>query len=942
MKHIYKGLVFCAAFAFAHTHIAAQETLVDLLEATKADSLQKVQVAFRSLDRSDLLGGVSVIDMKAMSEKAYTNYSLSLVDNVVGGFNGNIWGNSEYLVMVDGMVRDANNVLPHEIDQITLLKGASAVVLYGPRAAKGVISITTKRGKVGDLRINVNANTGFYTPKSYPKYLGSAEYMSLYNEARVNDGLAANYSQEAIYNHASGLNPYRYPDFDMYSSDYLKKTYNRSEAVAEISGGNAKVKYYTSTGYYRESSLLKVGNTEDNYNSRFFVRGNVDMQLHKLITAQADANVTFYDSYAASVDWWRQAATLRPHLVSPFIPLSYIEETDQNSLNAVLNSSYIKDGKYFFGGTQQNPTNPVADAYAAGDSKFVSRQFQFNTRFDINLSPLLKGLYFRAKYGIDYASTYNQGYTSKYATFSPVWANYNGKDVIASITQYGKDEKSGSENIDNSAYRYTYNVSGQFDYQRTINADHNVFAMILANAWQTQRSGHYHRTTNANLGFQASYNYQHRYYADFSVAMPYSTKLPEGKRIAYSPTVTLGWNLAKESFMENSIFDDLMLTASAGIINQDLDITASDNEDGYYLYKAVVQSGGWYSWGDNGGLAATEFQRGNNPDMTYVKRKELTAGLRGSMWDKLISFDVNFFTSKMDGGLVRTNSLYPNYFTQTGYPSSSIIPYVNFNVDQRTGFDFSVYTNKKVGEVELTLGVSGMYYKSIAKKRDENVEFDYLSAVGRALNGHWGLQSEGFFQNQSEIDAAPDQTFGDVKPGDIRYKDQNNDNKIDNNDRVFLGRWDSPFMSGVNLTAKWRNFTLYAMGNLYMGGYGMKNNSYYWVKGDGKYSEVVRNRWTPETAATATYPRLTTTDGANNFRTSDFWMYKNDRFNLTQVQLTYQMPEKVLEGTFIKGLSFFANANNLLTIAKERKALELNVGSAPQTRFYQLGFKGTF
>lgn len=942
MKHIYKGLVFCAAFAFAHTHIAAQETLVDLLEATKADSLQKVQVAFRSLDRSDLLGGVSVIDMKAMSEKAYTNYSLSLVDNVVGGFNGNIWGNSEYLVMVDGMVRDANNVLPHEIDQITLLKGASAVVLYGPRAAKGVISITTKRGKVGDLRINVNANTGFYTPKSYPKYLGSAEYMSLYNEARVNDGLAANYSQEAIYNHASGLNPYRYPDFDMYSSDYLKKAYNRSEAVAEISGGNEKVKYYTSTGYYRESSLLKVGNTENNYNSRFFVRGNVDMQLHKLITAQADANVTFYDSYAASVDWWGQAATLRPHLVSPFIPLSYIEETDQNSLNAVLNSSYIKDGKYFFGGTQQNPTNPVADAYAAGDSKLVSRQFQFNTRFDINLSPLLKGLYFRAKYGIDYASTYNQGYTSKYATFSPVWTNYNGKDVIASITQYGKDEKSGSENIDNSAYRYTYNVSGQFDYQRTINADHNLFAMILANVWQTQRSEHYHRTTNANLGFQASYNYQHRYYADFSVAMPYSTKLPEGKRIAYSPTVTLGWNLAKESFMENSIFDDLMLTASAGIINQDLDITASDNEDGYYLYKAVIQSGGWYSWGDNGGLAATEFQRGNNPDMTYVKRKELTAGLRGSMWDKLISFDVNFFTSKMDGGLVRTNSLYPNYFTQTGYPSSSIIPYVNFNVDQRTGFDFSVYANKKVGEVELTLGVSGMYYKSTAKKRDENVEFNYLSAVGRALNGHWGLQSEGFFQNQSEIDAAPDQTFGDVKPGDIRYKDQNNDNKIDDNDRVFLGRWDSPFMSGVNLTAKWRNFTLYAMGNLYMGGYGMKNNSYYWVKGDGKYSEVVRNRWTPETAATATYPRLTTTDGANNFRTSDFWMYKNDRFNLTQVQLTYQMPEKVLEGTFIKGLSFFANANNLLTIAKERKALELNVGSAPQTRFYQLGFKGTF
>lgn len=942
MKHIYKGLVFCAALAFANTPAAAQETLADLVEAIQTDTLPKVQVAFRSVDRNDLLGGVSVIDMKEMSEKAYSNNSLGFVDNAVGGFNGNIWGNTEYLVIIDGMVRDANNVLPHEIDQITLLKGASAVVLYGPRAAKGVISITTKRGEIGDLRINIHANSGFYTPKSYPKYLGSAEYMTLYNEARVNDGQAINYSPETIYNHASGSNPYRYPDFDMYSSDYLKKAYNRSEAIAEISGGSGKVRYYTTTGYYRESSLLKVGKTEDNYISRFFVRGNVDMELHKLIKAQADANVTFYDSYAASVDWWGQAATLRPHLVTPFIPLSYIEANDKNSLNTVLNSSYIQDGKFFFGGTQQNPTNPVADAYAAGDSKFVSRQFQFNTRFDVNLSPLLKGLYFRAKYGIDYASTYNQGYKSSYATFAPVWSNYNGKDVITSIMQYGKDEKSGSENIDNSAYRYTYNVSGQFDYQRTINADHNIFGMVLANAWQTQQSGRYHRTTNANLGFQASYNYQHKYYADFSAAMPYSTKLPEGNRFAFSPTLTLGWNLAKESFMENSIFDDLMLTASAGIINQDLDITSSENVDGYYLYKAVIQSGGWYSWGDNGGLAATEFQRGDNPDMTYVKRKEFAVGLRGSLLNRLLNFDFNFFSSKMDGGLARTSSLYPNYFTQTGYPTSSFIPFINYNEDKRTGFDFSVYANKKVGEVNLTLGVSGMYYKSIAKKRDENIEFDYLSAIDRPLNGHWGLQSEGFFQSQAEIESAPTQTFGDVKPGDIRYKDQNNDGKIDNNDRVMLGRWDSPFMSGINLTVAWKDFTLYAMGNLYIGGYGMKDNSYYWVKGDGKYSEEVRNRWTPETAATATYPRLTTTDGANNYRTSDFWMYKNDRFNLTQVQLTYKMPQRVLRGTFIKGLSFFANANNLLTIAKERKALELRVGGAPQTRFYQLGFKGTF
>ncbi|MBR5349690.1 MAG: TonB-dependent receptor plug domain-containing protein, partial [Prevotella sp.] len=544
-----------------------------------------VNVAFRTVDKQDLMGGISAFDMKELQDKAYSSYSLDYIDNVVGGFNGNIWGNNDYLVVVDGMVRDANNVLPTEIDQITLLKGAAAVVLYGPRAAKGVLQITTKRGKEGDLQIKLHANTGFHTPKSFPKYVGSAEYMSLYNQARLNDGLSRNYSDEDIYHYASGLNPYRYPDFDMYNSDYLKKAYNRSEGILEVTGGSNRMKYYTTTGYYRESSLLKVGNTKDNYTSRFFVRGNIDVNLNDFLSAKADANVTFYDSYSASVDWWGQASSLRPHLVSPLIPISYIEAADVNSLNMVKNSNYMQ-GDFFFGGTQANPTNPYADAFAAGDNKFVSRQFQFNTEFDVKLDVLAKGLMFRAKYGIDYASTYNQGYSNEYATFSPSWTNYAGPDMIASITQFGRDHKTGNENISNSSYRYTYNVSGQFDYTNTFNENHNVFAMLLANAWQTQRNGHYHRTTNANIGMQFAYNFAHTYYVDFSAALPYSTKLPGGNRLGISPVLTLGWR-PTATILKDSFLDDLMVTASIGSISQDLDIMDDDN-DGYYLYKMVM------------------------------------------------------------------------------------------------------------------------------------------------------------------------------------------------------------------------------------------------------------------------------------------------------------------------------------------------------------------
>lgn len=942
MKHIYIGLTFCICFFISTIQANAQSGLADAFTWGNDTIDNKVEVAFRAIDEKDLLGGISFIDVEEMTEKAYTTYSLNFVENLIGGVNGNIWGMDEYLVVIDGMVRDANNVLPTEVKQITVLKGPAAVVLYGSRAAKGVIQITTKRGQEGEPTIRIRANTGIYTPKAFPKYLGSAEYMAYYNEARINDGSDPLYSSEDIYRHASGENPYRYPDLDMYSSDYLRNSYNRSEAVAEITGGNNRVKYYTTTGYSRENSLLKVGNAKDNYTSRLFVRGNVDMNLRDFLKVQADANVTFYDANTARGDWWSNAESLRPHRVAPLIPISYIGENDLLTQATINASNHIIDGKYFLGGTQIHPTNPIADSYAAGNSKFVSRQFQFNTLFDFNLKSVLDGLHFRAKYGIDYALTYNQGYTNEYATFEPDWTNYSGVDLIGSVQQYGNDNKTGDEVIENSAYRYTFNFSGQFDYSTTVNDDHNFFGMVVANAWQRQLSGQYHRLTNVNLGLQASYNYQQKYYVDFSSALPYSAKLPEGNRLGFSPTLTLGWRPVKEDFFSDTAFDDLMLTVSGGIISQDLDIYTDDNEMGYYLYKSILQRGGWYSWADLGGEAATEFQRGDNPNMTFVKRKELNLGLRGSLWNQLVTFDLNWFAGKMDGDITRAHSLYPIYFTQVGYPTSSIIPYVNYNIDNRTGFDFSLYFNKKVNEVDLTLGVTGMYSLTEAERRDESFEYDYQSRINLPINHLWGLESLGFFNDQEEIDNSPTQQFGDVVPGDLKYKDQNGDGIIDSNDEVFLGRWDTPFRLGLNFTAKWRNFTLFAMADGFYGGYGLKNSSYYWVRGENKYSEVVRNRWTEETKNTATYPRLTTSNGANSFRNSDFWLYKADRLNLSQVQLTYDIPETALNGTFVNGVSVYVSGYNLLTISKEREHFELNVGSAPQTRFYNIGIRGTF
>jgi TonB-dependent SusC/RagA subfamily outer membrane receptor len=209
-----------SASGFITKVVSANSDLKDI--ALDAEN-KLVQVAYRKVDKKDLLGGVSVVNESEIIGKNYTTYSLDNMDALASGFNGNIWGNSSYLVLVDVVPRDANNVSPTEIDQITFLKGVSAVALYGSRGAKGVVYITTKRGTASAQRIDVRANTGMYIPKAYPQYLGSAEYMTLYNEALQNDGIAKRYLDEDIYKSASGINPYKYPNVNYYSSDYLKK-----------------------------------------------------------------------------------------------------------------------------------------------------------------------------------------------------------------------------------------------------------------------------------------------------------------------------------------------------------------------------------------------------------------------------------------------------------------------------------------------------------------------------------------------------------------------------------------------------------------------------------------------------------------------------------------------------------------------------------------------
>jgi hypothetical protein len=362
----------------------------------------------------------------------------------------------------------------------------------------------------------------------------------------------------------------------------------------------------------------------------------------------------------------------------------------------------------------------------------------------------------------------------------------------------------------------------------------------------------------------------------------------------------------------------------------------------YYLYDAAYSSTAYFSWADGTYTnRTTTISRGENLNLSYSKRKEVNLGIDGSLFKNTIDFKANAFFIKKDGIPVQSYSLFPSYFL-TYYPETSFVPYINYAANSYKGADIQFNVHQNAGDVKLTFGVAATYVKTKALKRDEFYTDQYRNRAGKPIDAIFGLQSEGLFASQSDINGHAEQKFGTTKPGDIKYKDQNQDGVIDERDEVMIGRWNSPLTGGLNVTAQWKNFTLFVLGTASFGGTSIKNNSYYWISGATKYSAVVRDSWTEETKNTATYPRLTTLGSDNNFRYSDFWTYSTDRFNISKVQLTYAFPGKILKNSFVKGLNIYAIGSNLLTIAKNRDIMELNIGTTPQTRFYNLGVKADF
>ena len=915
---------------------------------------EKVNLAFRQAYSGDVVGTVSKVDATHVrsydnsiwADNLLTGRTLGMLgsNNIRGigiGINvadltGTGLNSGNALFVVDGLPRDITSLRLSEIDDITVLKDANASVLYGSAAINGVILITTKRGEAFKNRSDFSINYGLSTPRATAQYLNSADNMTYFNQARANDGLTPQYTDATIQNYRTG-NKYRYPNIDYYSSEYMKSFKNYVDMQGEFSGGNDVAKYYSNIGWYSDGGILNFGQGANARNNVFNVRGNVDLKINKWIKTAIDGTATFGDNKRQRGDYWSAAATNRPFEFAPLLPFSLMDPKDlmlagrKNDVN----------GQYLLGGNTNFLTNALADSYSGGVLESIQRKFAFNNRVDVDLESITKGLSFHTNISFDYLMSYDQTVSNQYSVYEPVWDATT--DKILSLKQYGVDARPGTQVVGNTFFYRKFGFYGLLSYDRTFGKVHHFTGSFLGYGSNSKEQGDFQGVKQAHLGLQVTYVYNNKYLVDFSGALVNSVKIQQGNNVGFSPTLGLAWMVKNEDFLSSAkAIDYLKLRISAGIINSDIPI------GGFYYYDNRYTTSGSYAWDE-----AVRSRSGvmsswpNSPDLGYVKRNEINFGAEGLFFKKTLGVEANFFYDVYNGLVTRPATAYPSFY-------SDFIPYLNFGAENYKGLEMGVNFNKAIGNWKFYVGVNALYVTSKRTKVDEVYNNAYQYRQGQPVDATFGLQALGLFKDQADISASPIQSFGTVRPGDIKYKDQNGDGVVDSNDEVYLRRYQTPWSGGVQFKASYKNLTLFVLGEGRSGAQSFMEGDYYWVDGSKKYSEVVLNAWTPATAATATYPALSSQTNSNNYRRSSFWLYNNDYFQIRKIQLSFNMPEKITKRLLMKNLDLFVDASNVFQFANNLKIRDTNVsftsgtsttpfkGYEPYYRTYSMGLKANF
>ncbi|MFP4844969.1 SusC/RagA family TonB-linked outer membrane protein [Winogradskyella sp. PE311] len=903
--------------------------------------------------RRNIVGAVSSINTKDRLTYDNTQRVRDYINGLQLGVRGSdnirgIGGVGDAVFVIDGVIgRDPNILNMEEVEQITVLKDANSVALYGSQGRNGVIVINTKRGKANKKEVNVNILSGIRTPISLPNYLGSAAYMTLFNEARNNDGFDNFFDPALIQEFRTSSNIYKYPDVDLYSSEYVQRLVNFTNVITEFSGGNDKNQYYVNVGWNREGAWVDINEDINAGTNRFNVRGNLDFKINDWITSSLDGIAVISTTRGSRADLLSAGTSLRPNAYAPLIPIDLID-TSNPTLAAQLQVANTFDG-FLLGSTQQFGSDaPIALAIAGGYRDTVFRSTQFNNTINFDLDRIAKGLSAKTYVSFDFFDSYNLSIENQFKTYEPIWEG----DIITGLNVFGEDLKDQRENTTTNGFLSRFGLYGLINYDTTLATDHSLNTTLLGFYNSQRRSDVIQTDVDAHVGFQMAYDYKKKLFFDFTGTYVNSIKLPKGNRGAFSPTAGIAYIISEESFLKNSNFINyLKLKASGGILKSDRGITAlnsggtvDDDSSAYYLYDVNYAFGSNVGWADGNTNRRIDISQGENLDLTFEERVDLNLGFETYVMNSLW-IEANYFRTELDKQITFIQDQFPSFY-------DIFRPYNNFNKNLYTGFEIGMNFNKTYKDLSITLGANVLYSQTERAIRSEVFTEDYLQTQGREISTIFGLVDQGFY-GEADFDTngnlntgLPVPQFGNVQPGDIKYQDLNGDNIIDNDDRRAIGQSSNPWTYALNLNLNYKRFNLFVLGVGQSGAQGNKLNSsfneYYSVDGNDKYSEVVLGRWTPETASTATFPRLSSQTNQNNFRQSTFWLFDTSYFSINRAQLTYEFDDTFYKELGIEDFSVNLSGTNLFEIGKNRDVRQLRIGGTPLARTFTLGIRASF
>ncbi|WP_342384028.1 TonB-dependent receptor [Bacteroides ovatus] len=773
---------------------------------------------------------------------------------------------------------------PQEIESITLLKDASATAIYGSKGANGVLLITTKRGTSDKIKINFSIQSGFQQPLRLPEFLGAYDYATLYNEALVNDGKSPFYTPMDLEAYKTGNDPIFHPDVDWYGT-ILRKAAPITNYNFTASGSNEYFRYFVLLNVLDDRSLYrKAGNVSDfsknGTYTRYNFRTNIDVKLSKRLQGAVTLGGTIEDKTNPGTS---ENTSGMFDLMSSIAPNAF--------------PVYVSTGMY---GGNSMYSNPLGDLMQTGYTSYNGRSLQAIFQLKGDLGFITPGLSVNGAVGFN---TYFKSYSKKSRQYARYSVDRDNADEII-YTTYGQNTSLAGDESSSSQWR-DYSLQASLNYNRTFNGLHNIDAIYLGSYNDYVVTGTDLSYKNIAMGGRVTYSYDKRYIGEFSFGYNGTENFPKGHRFGFFPAGSLGWILSNEAFLKgNPILNYLKLRASYGIVG-------NDNIGGIrYMFDQYYDGYGYHLGNSNNVQDGLVQGKLANPDVTWEKEKKFNVGFEATLVNKIdVSFD--YFIQK------RSNILSQPYRTVPDYLGISR-PDINIGKVDNKGLETSIRYNG-IGKKDLIYFVeTSLWYakNKVVYNAEAIQENEYLYGTGRIVGQPFVLEAIGFFKDEDDILKSPTQTFTDVRPGDIKYKDQNKDGKIDSNDYYPIGYTSMPQITlGLHggITFKGFDMDIFFQGaanrTVYCGG-----KYYHAFQNDAKVSSIALGRWTPETAETATYPRLSSENNLNNYQASSFWQKNGNFLKLRSLEIGYTLPFQLSRKINLEKVRIFANGTNLFSL----------------------------